>query len=621
MPTNADLAIELLDNSPDAMMALSPERTVVYWNKGAEITFGYGREEAIGRHLNELIVPVDRIEEGEKFFKETKISGRANFEALRKTKDGSLIYVDISARTMLDDQGRVKFIFSSQKDITHVKVLRAASLLEAKFRNLLESTPDAILIANITGRIVLVNGQAQRMFGYQREELIGQPIEILLPVRFRGTHVGHRTNYFADPRVRPMGFGLELFGLRRDNSEFPIEISLSPMESGEDQLVMSAIRDISDRKKAEQKFRSLLEAAPDAIVIVNREGLIVLVNSQAEKLFGYSREELLNQKVEILLPGRFQNNHHKHRDGYFANPKVREMGAGLELYGQRKDGSEFPVEISLSPLETEDGVLVSSSIRDITERKRFDLALQEKNVQLSQANAELECTNNELEAFAYSVSHDLRAPLRHLSGFAEMLQNKCGEQLDVSGQRYLDVIIESAVRMGNLIDHLLGFSRLGRTELQKARISLDQVVKRALSDLKEESRGRDVLWSIADLPTVSADPALLRMVFVNLLSNALKFTRQQQQAEIEVGCDENNGQVVLFVRDNGAGFDMKYADKLFGVFQRLHRTDQFEGTGIGLANVRRIILRHGGETWAESQEGKGATFYFSLPVAETKGVA
>jgi protein-histidine pros-kinase len=544
--------------------------------------------------------------------------GHSTFESLRKRKDGSLIHVDISTRVIVDNQGHVKFILSSKKDITNVKVLRAASLLETKFRNLLDSTPDAIVIVNITGRIVLVNGQAQRMFGYQREELIGEPIEILLPIRYRGGHVSHRTNYFADPKIRPMGFGLELFGLRKDKTEFPIEISLSPMESEEGRLVMSAVRDMPDRKKAEEKFRALLESAPDAIVIANREGSIVLVNSQTERLFGYSREELLGQKVGILLPGRFQDNHHKHRDGYFANPKIREMGAGLELYGRRKDGTEFPVEISLSPLETEEGALVSSSIRDITERKRFEQALQDKNTQLSQANAELESTNMELEAFAYSVSHDLRAPVRHLSGYAEMLQKKSGEQLDASSQRYLDVILESAVRMGNLIDHLLAFSRLGRTELRKTRTNLNQVLKRSLDDLKEESAVRDILWSIENLPQVNADAALLRMVFVNLLSNALKFTRNQQQAEIEVGCNQKNGQLVVFVRDNGAGFDMKYADKLFGVFQRLHRADQFEGTGIGLANVRRIILRHGGKTWAESRDGEGATFYFSLPLTEKR---
>jgi signal transduction histidine kinase len=260
---------------------------------------------------------------------------------------------------------------------------------------------------------------------------------------------------------------------------------------------------------------------------------------------------------------------------------------------------------------------------EIAQRQRAEDETCQLNDTLEQRVAErtteLESSNMELDAFAYSVSHDLRAPLRHLSGYAEMLQKSSGELLNVDSQRYLEVILESAARMGNLIDHLLAFSRLGRTELQKARISLDEVLKHSLNDLKEETNGRDVLWSIQDLPEVNADGALLRMVFVNLLSNALKFTSHQQQAEIEIACKQNNGELVVLVRDNGAGFDMKYVDKLFGVFQRLHRADQFEGTGIGLANVKRIILRHGGKTWAESREGEGATFYFSLPFTEREG--
>ena len=242
------------------------------------------------------------------------------------------------------------------------------------FRQLIDSAPDAMVIMNQRGLIELVNRQAEALFGYARDELVGQPVEVLVPERFRTKHVGHRSSFIAAPKARPMGSGLELYGRRKDGSEFPIEISLSPLATAEGTLVSSAIRDITGRKRAEQKFRALLEAAPDAIVIVDQLGTIVIVNAQTEALFGHSRDELLGQPVEILVPQRFRKQHHAHRMGYFLGPKARAMGSGLELYGLRRDGSEFPIEISLSPLETEGGVLISSAIRDVTERKQTESA-------------------------------------------------------------------------------------------------------------------------------------------------------------------------------------------------------------------------------------------------------
>jgi PAS domain S-box-containing protein len=286
-----------------------------------------------------------------------------------------------------------------------------------------------------------------------------------------------------------------------------------------------------------------------------------------------------------------------------------------ELKHTKPDGSQLVV-LSRWSLRREEGgrpAAILETNNDITDRKHREEEIERLNQELAQRSAELAGTNKELEAFAYSVSHDLRAPLRHMAGYAELLRKRVSSILDEKSQRYLGNILESATRMGNLIDDLLAFSRIGRAETHKTMVSLEQLVQEALTEVRQDVGDRKIVWTIAQLPACYGDRSMLRLALINLISNAVKFTRTRSPAEIEIGCKyQERDQVVVFVRDNGVGFDMKYVGKLFGVFQRLHPTEAFEGTGIGLATVQRIAHRHGGRAWAEGQVDNGAIFYFSL---------
>ena len=609
-----ELTAAYWEQNPDALLVLSPQGVVLEWNPAAELIFGYSQAEVQGRSMFDLIVPQGRAHEEDLFRTEALRLGTSVQEAVRRRKDGSLVHVNVSTKAVCDADGQVLYFLSSKKDVTQLKVQRDAKLLEARFRDLLESTPDAIVMVNVTGRIVLVNSQAERVFGYPRSELLGQAVEVLLPHRYRGAHLGHRSGFFGQPRTRTMGAGLELHGLRKDGGEFPVEISLSPIDTEEGTMVMSAIRDITDRKRADQKFKDLLEAAPDAMVIVNREGHIVLVNSQAVKLFGWSRDELLGQPIELLVPQRFSARHPDHRRNFFAEPRTRSMGAGLELHCLRKDGSEFPVEISLSPLDTEEGLFVSSAIRDVTERKRIEQVLRDKNLELE--NAALV-----KDRFLASMSHELRTPLNAIIGFTGTLLMKLPGPLNAEQEKQLRIVQTGARHLLSLINDLLDVAKLNanKVTLTLELVDCKTLVEEVSATLQMEARRKGLAFAVHTPPVdvlLLTDRRALSQILINLVGNAIKFTQQGRVDVVLQDLQLPTGRVVqLHVQDTGPGIPLQEQPRLFEAFSRVESADRrhHEGTGLGLHLSRKLAEALGGTLGFDSTEGLGSTFTLQLP--------
>jgi PAS domain S-box-containing protein len=487
-----------------------------------------------------------------------------------------------------------------------------------KYRGLLEAAPDAMVVVNPGGEIVLLNVQAENQFGYRRDELVGQQVKNIIPEGFAERLLADGLRSVEDALAQQIGTGIELTGRRKDGSDFPIEIMLSPLESAEGILVTAAIRDISVRKAAEKhlaqmegRYRGLLEAAPDAMVVVNPGGDIVLLNVQAENKFGYSRYELVGQKVKNIIPEGFAERLIADALRSTEDALAQQIGTGIELTGRRKDGSDFPIEIMLSPLESAEGILVTAAIRDITTRKRAEAHLLHKMEELNRSN-------EELGQFAYIASHDLQEPLRMVASYTQLLSRRYKGKLDADADQFIAFAVDGANRMQRLIQDLLAFSRVGTKGQDLLNTSSDDALQQALLNLAsaiEESRAQ---VTHDPLPAVLADETQLIQLFQNLVGNAIKY-QSPGVPRVHVSAARNGAKKWVFsVKDNGLGIDPQYFEKIFGMFQRLHKREEFAGTGIGLAICKKIVERHGGSISVESQPGQGSTFSFALAGSERR---
>jgi PAS domain S-box-containing protein len=537
----------------------------------------------------------------------------------------------------------------------------------SKFGWLLEAIPEGVVIEAAGGGIISANGSAEKLLGFRQDEISGRPLESLLAAHYRDEYRRQRAAVLTAEGAAVGRAGLDLRTGGHHGRSFPIELTLTAAEHDGAPVVVHTLRPLTDGNLRERESEALLAATASLGAQAEPEAVLRTLVEQAAALLEAERAHYaVPWEGRIVIrgrwsDGRWRDDDHEPREtgilasvlqsgrpfrsnDVLADPRTNQARARADgLHSQltvpimvahsrpigfvvlqnsrRPEGFTARDErFMVSVCETSAAILrraqdTAARLEAERERSRLAAELSRLNEELEQRVIELQVANRELESFSYSISHDLRAPLRSLDGFSRILLEDHASELSEKARRYLHVVRDSAQQMGQLVDDLLAFSRLGRQPLKKQPVDLSVLVRQVVESLAAEQEGRNVEISIGDLPVCEADLSLLRQVFVNLIGNALKFTRHRDPAIIEIGRrhdDEEPGKVVCFVKDNGAGFDMEYADKLFGVFQRLHRAEEYEGTGVGLAIVERIVTRHGGRVWAESEVEHGATFYVAL---------
>jgi PAS domain S-box-containing protein len=609
----------LLEAAPDAIVVVSQAGEIVIVNLQAEKRFGYRRDELLGQKVTNIIpegfaerLHADGLRSAEDALAQQIDTG---IELTGRRKDGSAFPIEIMLSPLESAEGIL--VTAAIRDISVRKdAEKHLAQMEGRYRGLLEAAPDAMVVVNQRGEIIILNLQAEKRFGYRRDELLGQKVTNIIPEGFAERLRADETRSEAEALAQQIDTGIELTGRRKDGSNFPIEIMLSPLASAEGNLVTAAIRDISVRREAERhlaqmdgRYRGLLEAAPDAMVVVNQAGEIVILNLQAEKRFGYRRDELLGQKVTNIIPEGFAER--LHADGLRSaeDALAQQIDTGIELYGRRRDGSAFPIEIMLSPLESLEGTLITAAIRDISVRRDAETHLLQKVEELNHSN-------EELEQFAYLASHDLQEPLRMVTSYTQLLARRYKGRLDTDADEFIAFAVDGATRMQRLIQDLLSYSRVGAKQGNILETSSEEALQRALKNLAGTIEESGALVTHQYLPMVLADEGQLVQLFQNLVGNAIKY-QNPGIPRVHISATLHSRRKWSFsVKDNGLGIEPQYFDRIFGMFQRLHKREEFAGTGVGLAICKKIVERHGGSISVESQVGHGSTFRFILTGSE-----
>jgi PAS domain S-box-containing protein len=465
-----------------------------------------------------------------------------------------------------------------------------------------QSSLDGIYTMTVDGVLTSWNPGAERLYGYRADEVVGRHVEVLVPDTLKPEVAGLLKQLGNGEAVRDH----ETVRLSKEGVERDVSLTLSPVRADAGTVVgITAIaRDIGERKALEDRFRLAVEASPNGMVMVNQSGEIVLVNREVERLFGYSRDELLGASIDLLVPESSRNGHPELRNGFTSDPHRRAMGSGRDLFGRRKDGAEIPVEIGLNPFRTPEGLFVLAAVVDISERVK--------------AEEELRRSNEELEQFAYVASHDLQEPLRMVASYTELLGQRYEGELDERADMYIHYAVDGARRMQLLINDLLRFSRINSEAKPLAPTDLARTVREVVtSRLAGSIRDTDAAVEIGALPVVLADEVQMGQVFQNLISNALKFRAEGRRPVVRVDAARHGRTWRFSVADNGIGIDAQYADRVFEMFQRLHGIGTYAGSGIGLTLARKIVHRHGGSIWFDSVPGSGTTFHFTLPADES----